>query len=68
MKFLTWVSIQYVLSVIPNVTYFVLKLIIVMLCLNKNMVRFVQKCFTWLHSPISIEQNSHKAVSLIFAC
>ena len=40
MKFLTLVSIQFVLSVIPNVTYIKLKLI-VMLCLNKNMARFV---------------------------
>ena len=70
-KFLTLVSIQFVPSVIPNVTYFKLKLI-VMLCLDKNMARFVQKCCTWLHSQkrwfivsISIEQNSHKAVSLI---
>ena len=39
MKFLTWVSIQFVLSVIPNVTCFKLKLM-VMLCLNKNMARF----------------------------
>ena len=50
MKFLTWVSIKFVLSVIPNVTYFKLKLI-VMLCLDKNMVRFVHKCCIWLHSP-----------------
>ena len=71
MKFLTWVSIQFVHSVIPNVAYFKLKLI-VMLCLNKNMARFVQKCCTWLHSKkklfivsISIDQNSNKAVSLI---
>ena len=49
MKFLTLVSIQVVLSVIPNVTYIKLKLI-VMLFLNKNMARFVQKCCTWLHS------------------
>ena len=32
MEFLTWVYIQFVLSVTPNVTYFKLKLI-VMLCL-----------------------------------
>ena len=43
MKFLTWVSIQFVLSVIPNITYLKLKLI-VMLSLNNNVVRFVQKC------------------------
>ena len=71
MKFFSWVPIQFILSVIPNVTYFKLKLIF-MLCINKNMARFVQKCCTWLHSQkrkfivsISIEQNSHKAASLI---
>ena len=37
-----WVSIQFVLSVILNVTRLKLKLI-VMLCLNNNVVRFVQK-------------------------
>ena len=67
MKFLTWVSLQCVLSVIPNVTYFKLKCIVV-LCLYINVVSFVQNV---VHGyipklfivSISIVQN--KVVSLI---
>ena len=70
MKFLTLVSIQFVLSVIPN---FKLKLI-VMLCpartwsgLSKNAVHcYIPETIIYsFYFPISIEQNSHKAVSLI---
>ena len=54
MKFLTWVSIHCVLSVIPNVTYFKLKCIF-MLYVNKNVGRFVQKSRSVVHNNIPKE-------------